>query len=184
MLEEDYIVQFKIAAYGQALSVGTLINLWIDDPAFRRFYNELLASQPFSAFFWEHPPITAELLDVPYEFVLVKSNTLNTIQANPNAFKPHFKSNLPVVTFMNLGKDAKLIAPCPLRINETYTHLGSFTRNAPPQQIDAFWRSVGLQYKEIIGSAPIWLSTSGLGAYWLHVRLDSRPKYYKHVAYK
>lgn len=31
---------------------------------------------------------------------------------------------------------------------------------------------------------PIWLSTSGLGVYWLHVRLDTRPKYYNHDEYK
>ena len=30
----------------------------------------------------------------------------------------------------------------------------------------------------------VWLSTSGLGVYWLHVRLDSRPKYYTYEPYK
>ena len=29
-----------------------------------------------------------------------------------------------------------------------------------------------------------WLSTSGLGVYWLHVRLDSYPKYYTYRPYK
>ena len=30
----------------------------------------------------------------------------------------------------------------------------------------------------------LWVSTSGLGVYWLHVRLDSYPKYYQHAPYK
>ena len=30
---------------------------------------------------------------------------------------------------------------------------------------------------------PTWLSTEGSGVPWLHVRLDSRPKYYHHAAY-
>ena len=33
---------------------------------------------------------------------------------------------------------------------------------------------------ELLEEQPkVWLSTSGLGVYWLHVRLDSRPKYYQ-----
>jgi hypothetical protein len=29
----------------------------------------------------------------------------------------------------------------------------------------------------------MWLSTSGLGVAWLHIRLDSTPKYYQHQPY-
>ena len=29
----------------------------------------------------------------------------------------------------------------------------------------------------------LWMSTEGSGVPWLHVRLDSRPKYYKHHEY-
>jgi hypothetical protein len=35
-----------------------------------------------------------------------------------------------------------------------------------------------------LSSAPLWLSTSGLGVAWLHVRLDERPKYYTHAPYR
>jgi len=30
----------------------------------------------------------------------------------------------------------------------------------------------------------LWVSTAGLGVYWLHMRVDPKPKYYKHQAYK
>ena len=33
------------------------------------------------------------------------------------------------------------------------------------------------------GDMPLWVSTAGLGVSWLHVRLDARPKYYRHDAY-
>ena len=35
-----------------------------------------------------------------------------------------------------------------------------------------------------VGARPIWLSTAGHGVAWLHVRLDSRPKYYLHAPYR
>jgi len=35
-----------------------------------------------------------------------------------------------------------------------------------------------------LSSRPVWLSTAGGGVSWLHVRLDDRPKYYHHAAYR
>jgi hypothetical protein len=35
-----------------------------------------------------------------------------------------------------------------------------------------------------LSASPVWLSTSGLGVYWLHVRLDTHPKYYQYQPYK
>jgi len=34
------------------------------------------------------------------------------------------------------------------------------------------------------GGKTFWVSTSGLGVAWLHVRVDSKPKYYSHEAYR
>jgi len=34
-----------------------------------------------------------------------------------------------------------------------------------------------------LADTPLWLSTAGLGVSWLHVRLDTRPKYYRHRVY-
>ncbi|WP_391540805.1 DUF6940 family protein [Halomicronema hongdechloris] len=33
-------------------------------------------------------------------------------------------------------------------------------------------------------SRPRWVNASGLGVAWLHVRLDTRPKYYQHEPYR
>ena len=59
-----------------------------------------------------------------------------------------------------------------------------FLRDAPKTQVDAFWRSVGRAMHDRVSSTPTWLSTAGMGVSWLHLRLDSRPKYYRHEPYK
>jgi len=53
------------------------------------------------------------------------------------------------------------------------------------------WRGDGpfrAFFAEVLADAPFeayfWLSTSGLGIAWLHVRLDERPKYYTHAPYR
>ena len=38
-----------------------------------------------------------------------------------------------------------------------------------------------LRYLDVMG---LWLSTAGLGVYWLHLRLDTRPKYYSFQPYR
>ena len=52
-------------------------------------------------------------------------------------------------------------------------------RLAPDGQRVAFWAKVGAVYEALVKQGrPVWLSTEGSGVPWLHVRMDSRPKYY------
>ncbi|MBX3248007.1 MAG: hypothetical protein KF901_12575 [Myxococcales bacterium] len=53
-------------------------------------------------------------------------------------------------------------------------------------QVDALFAAVGAALCELRArtAATVWLSTAGLGVDWLHVRLDARPKYYRHAPYK
>ena len=90
-----------------------------------------------------------------------------------------------VATFDNLGHDATLIAPCGA-VPSGCAHLASWCRTAPPEEQHAFWRAVGqaVQAWWRRSDAPLWLSTSGLGVHWLHVRLDERPKYITHRPYR
>ena len=69
-----------------------------------------------------------------------------------------------------------------------YGHLAAFCRAAPESQRVAVWQAVGEALHGMLGGAaasapPVWLSTEGSGVPWLHVRLDSRPKYYHHRKY-
>ena len=56
------------------------------------------------------------------------------------------------------------------------------------EQTHNFWIQVAKTFDEQIQKrgedSPLWLSTCGTGVYWLHVRLDSRPKYYSYQEYK
>lgn len=88
-----------------------------------------------------------------------------------------------VVKFKSLGGDATLIVPSPQTDHNTYNHIASFVRAAPKMQIDALWLVVGQELQSLVGTSPLWLNTEGSGVAWLHVRIDTRPKYYGHREY-
>ena len=74
---------------------------------------------------------------------------------------------------------------CPSSPPPSYHHPSHrFVRNAPSSHADEFWQSVGTAMLLRLSERPVWLSTSGLGIYYLHMRLDSRPKYYTHAPYR
>lgn len=67
-----------------------------------------------------------------------------------------------------------------------YPHLSAFVRRAPAARVDALWTAVGEGVQQWLESrrGRLWVSTAGLGVYWLHIRLDSRPKYVKWGPYR
>jgi hypothetical protein len=169
---------------GTVLSVKEVIERWKQATAFRLFFNNLLASAPFPAFFWENPPMHTLTLDKPFECVLLKSDSLPSVAADASPFSEYFNSEKEVVTFSSLRRDAQLIVPCPTGSITCYPHLAAFVREAPAGQRDAFWKTVGETYESRMHEKPTWLSTAGLGVSWLHVRIDLQPKYYRYSPYK
>lgn len=176
--------QFQIKQDDLLLTFEQVIHLWKTSKDFRLFYTQILREVPFAAFFWENKSVCNTNLKQSYEFVVVGTNSFNGKKPNPNPFNTYFSSNHKVVCFANLGRNAQLVVPCPNNANEIYTHLGTFIRNASYSQIDAFWQQIGIEMEQNLNENPIWLSTSGLGVYWLHARLDQRPKYYTHTPYR
>lgn len=178
--------QFQIKQNDLLLSFEQVIQLWKSSKDFRLFYTQILREVPFAAFFWENKSVTNNSLQEVYEFVILGTTAFNGKKPNPKPFHSYFLADKKVISFVNLGKNAQLVVPCPSPNNtdEIYTHLGSFIRNAPYPQIDAFWQQIGLEMEQKINKNPLWLSTSGLGVYWLHARLDQRPKYYAHIPYR
>lgn len=101
-----------------------------------------------------------------------------------------------------IGKDAVLVAPCPGIVvqdkdtgrmidNHAAGHLGAFLRHAPLELIHTLFRAVGVAMMQRLQTLEkdgfhghrkehkkIWLSTSGLGVPWVHIRIDASPKYY------
>lgn len=163
---------------------GVLVALR-DGPAFREWFNDLLAEVPFAAFRWETPGVTAATASRPFEFVALDAPYLAR-DPDPDAFAEHFRvtPGAEAVAFTNLRGDATLVAPTPLAEWTVYGHLAAFVRDAPAPQRDALWKLVAETMLSRLGPKPVWLSTAGAGVPWLHVRLDDRPKYYGHSAYK
>lgn len=170
---------------GEPLEWRRVIGLWEDDPPFRAAFVRFLADAPFEAYRWETPSLTASTTDEPFELVLLDSPLL-AVEPDASAFAEHFvpAGESDTVTFPNLGGDAVLVAPCPRGPHSAYGHLAAFAREGSAEQNDALWRAVGRATRETLGEEPTWLSTAGGGVPWLHVRLDSSPKYYGHAPYR
>lgn len=184
IIEPNRILYYQIVQQEFILSFAEVIDLWKKDSAFRSFFNSILADVPFEAFFWEVPSMLEKDKEKAFEFVLVKSNALASVMADSQAFQSYFSNEISVVSFPNLRGDAELVVPCPVEQENVYSHLAAFVRKANAMQQDVFWQTVGSTYERMLSDQPRWLSTAGLGVYWLHVRIDSRPKYYKHTAYR
>jgi hypothetical protein len=167
------------------LPAADVFTLWANNPTFRDFFTNLLAAAPFNAYKWETPPVTTDTLTRSFEFVLINTPALNR-EPDPRSFADQFKadkSNHSVIAFPSLGGDATMIVPRPQADAKTYTHLASFLREAPASQRHELWSTIATQTNAQINANPIWLSTAGMGVPWLHVRLDTRPKYYGHQPY-
>lgn len=178
--------RLAIVENSYTLSSRDVADLWQSDAGFEKFFGVTLAAMPFEAFFWEVQPITMESADAPFECVVVDSPALSGVTADAGPFGSQLdaaRSADGIKTFRNLGGDALLVAPCAGPGTLPYAHLAAFVRHAPESTQLAFWVHVGAALVSQLGSAPVWLSTSGLGVYWLHVRLDRFPKYYTYAPY-
>jgi hypothetical protein len=162
-----------------------VLRRWQTDDVFRTFFISVLAAAPYTSYRWETPPVTKNTLNRLFEFVILDSPYLDQI-ANPAQFQEFLdRSNVEdVAVFPNLGKDAILIVPTPKKEQNIYAHIASFIRQAGEDQKHAFWQKVGEIMQQSVGEKPVWLNTAGAGVSWLHVRLDSFPKYYGYSPYK
>jgi hypothetical protein len=183
VLSNNKVHRYSLYNDALPLSFRQVLSAWQSNPIFRTFYTQVLQNAMFPAFFWEHPSFSENSIDNNYEFVLVNSTTLTAVTAQPLVFKAHFNQN-DIVQFANISGTAQLIVPCPKSTAQHYTHLANFIRQAPIPQIHSLWQKTALACQEQLSNTPQWLSTAGLGVYWLHLRIDQRPKYYRHLAYK
>jgi Family of unknown function (DUF6940) len=176
--------RYRLLRDACALTYREVATGWQEDEGFRGFFGDLLAKAPYTAFRWETPPVTAATFGREFEFVLLDSPWLE-VAPDAHSFENQFVAagDKPIVGFPNLGGDAFLVAPCPRAPLGAYGHLAAFVRSAPDEQNHALWRMVGALLRQRLGDRRLWLSTAGGGVAWLHVRLDTRPKYYGFRAY-
>lgn len=185
--DDKDIHKIRLFENNDQLRYEEIILYWYENPEFRNFYISVLKESPFDAFFWENPPVTKSNIQQPYEFVLVNSLQLSRVSADPAPFLEKFvfqPSGKEVIAFENLGGDAELIVPYPVAAQNLYAHLASFLREAPESQKHNLFITLADSLRSRINNRPTWVSTSGLGVYWLHIRLDSSPKYYSYRGYR
>lgn len=164
---------------GECLSYARFLEALEQEARFREIVHEEMRAAPFVAFRWETPPLSVSSAGYPFECRLHASPNLD-VRSDPTDFQPYFQRNTAIVSFDNLGADARLIVPCPISRSANYCHIGAFHRSAPRSQQHALWIAVAQEAMDLLGEEPLWLNTAGGGVDWLHVRLDQRPKYYRY----
>lgn len=179
-------LRIRVSAGGARLTFRELFRCMAADPNFTDWYAQTLSRLAYQAFFWEHPPLTEQSVEEVAEFVLIESASLAGLSPDPRPFKDKFDlaAGADVITFDNLGGDARLVVPTPVGALGAYPHLAAFMRGAPNVQIRSLFETAARAVFETLGTHPRWLSTAGLGVSWLHLRLDTRPKYYRYLPYK
>jgi len=156
------------------------LEVWVD--AFRD-----LPDFRYEGYFFECPPMNQNYLDEPFEMALTNTTDFECMRPNTRAFETYFERDAGEAgtVFASLGKDAWLIAPIANgKPNKNYAHFARFMRTTDMSQQGPFWKIAMKAFmKQLEKNRTIWLSTDGTGIHWVHVRLDSRPKYYDYEPY-
>lgn len=162
---------------------GELPRALRDDPSFRASIADILRSSAFAGYFLELPVIAPFTRHLPSELVLVESAAVAGLRANSAPFANLFaQDSADILVSPSLAGDSTLVIPRP-EPGVDAAHLARFARTARPERLDALLRAWG-QACVAWNERPMWLSTSGLAVYWLHLRIDPRPKYYAHLPYR
>jgi len=151
-----------------------------DSPLVARITSHLASHD---AVFWECQPVSRATAHRPFTYVVVPSRAVARLRPDPTAFRDHLRPG--AATFRNLGGDAVLVAPGGA-VPASCTHIAAWAQTTPEPERAALWAAVGAALEDWWSrtDAPVWVSTSGLGVPWLHVRLDQRPKYVTHRPYR
>lgn len=181
----ENVQKISILQEGQPISYRQLLALWKNNTYFIDCFNSFLANIEFTAYFWESIPVNNASLDNAYQFVVTGNPSLAQLSCDPSPFANQFKAtNTSIATFQNLGGDAWLVSPNANFSQQSYPHIAAFCRLAPQSLVTQLWQTVAQQLETAIHQNPIWLSTSGLGVSWVHIRIDTQPKYYSYLPYQ
>ena len=171
-----------------------VIELWRTSEAFRDVFLESLNAEwcdMCEDYLWECAPVSSNWLDTTYEHVVQdRGAACGGARDGPEVFREHFQAaranGSEVAVFSNLGGDAVLVAPVPnargLQM-DAGACVRDFAKGAPRRVKHDVLRALGEAVHEGVSDAPLWISTNGAGVAWLHIRLDSRPKYYAYRPY-
>lgn len=185
---KKYVYRFEEGA--KPMSFLRAMNLLENSISFRLQVREALRKSGLKNIYWECPPVSRSTATQDFEFVVIEAIGLQNSPADPKPFEDKLIScqdRVRVISFESKDKDAPatLIVPCNHASLDSYAHLGIFLEKAPLEQQHELLKNVGHILLEKLSKTqnPIWLNTSGRGVKFLHVRLDTKPKYYIHMPY-
>jgi hypothetical protein len=138
-----------------------------------------------NAFFWETSPISNNSTD-NYSENFIETSAFNGVRQNYLAFLNHIKKskNKYTVSFNNLSGSSLLIIPYP-KNGKNFTSLKDFIDNASDTHQKQFWKCVAIRVEQMLKNHnKVWVSTHGTGVPYLHVRIDTNPKYYQTIKFK
>jgi hypothetical protein len=176
-------IEISFTEDGKNLTFRELFFLMRDHPInFHNALKEAVKSLDYPAVFLEFPKINDGKLSERNVCTIIKAHSLLNTEGNPEAFS--LSCTEKVCKTENLSKDAILIIPN-LTSQHDYGHLYKFLMNCDDnEEIRLFWKAVGESiFKQLDLWSNIWISTSGLGIPWLHLRISRTPKYYHYTPY-
>jgi hypothetical protein len=158
-----------------------------------RRLTDVVRACPYDAVFFETMGVDAvSMISCPFEFVLIDAPSLASFAErapDPGAFREHLQwcGSRSCCTFDSLGGDARLVAPNhdpPGEDPASFSHFAAYVRGADDDRVAELWEMVATEFLSRVAKKgkrdKTWLSTSGLGVAWLHVRIDDTPKYYQY----
>jgi len=167
---------------------GAFISLTEEkDWKFCKTLKKAILSTKFPTLFLNCPPLTSINLGEVFEMALMDAKNLSAIKTDAHTFAEYFKKEKDLaVSFHNLGGDALMVCPTPLKDHniEIYSSLEPFIRCSPMKQQVEFWGKVGSGLNLLKAKRTVWLNTAGGKVHYIHMRMDSRPKYYHYDKFR
>ena len=156
---------------------------------FTNLFNDL----NWTGVFFECKPFKASAAGTELvEFRLLKTDAFDTKIQDEITYAKYFTDQCKAgidgaAVFVNIPiGDSTLVSPCPAK-HLNAAHVKVFMKTATSGQRKVLLQNIGKVLLEKIdngGDKGIWLSTSGTGVSWLHVRFDPRAKYYTTQEYR
>ena len=184
--DQGMVHRIRFEWVGSALTFEDALALMKWNVTFLDFLTSLLTNCEMDGFVWELPPVSASTLNRPFEFVLIDTGQPYHRAADPSDFEVHLKplaGREEIAKFKNLSGDAILVVPSVID-GADYRDFLHFLQTAETSHIQGLWKALAGAVTEALTEQPLWISVSGAGVAWLHIRLDTQPKYYLFSAFR
>ena len=176
-----YGMRFKFKSNDESLLYSEVLELMCNSKDFNTLLRKTILSADFDAVLLELPPISGDS-NPEFQFVVLNAPDLSSVSENKSTFESHFQPDYSVVSFQSGEGGSMLVSPCPINSSTKHQHLAAFLRTASDIQIHDLFVCIGSEVDRWLCTfeEPVWVSTESRGVPWLHVRLDSYPRYYNY----